>query len=100
MTQDPAHISLRRQVYLALEASSPSTSIVDNLLVVLIVGNILAVVLESVPAIQAAYAWEFSLFDAISVTFFTLEYIARLWASIEIPAIRARGPWRGRLTFA
>jgi voltage-gated potassium channel len=98
--REPGHTSLRRQVYLALEASSPSTTIVDNVLVVLILGNILAVVLESVPSIQAAYAREFEIFDVISVALFTLEYAARLWGAIEIPAVRQRGALLGRLTFA
>src|SRR6185295_11818105 len=87
-------------VYLALEASSPAATIVDNFLVVLILGNILAVILESVPSIQTAFAWEFHVFDVISVAVFTIEYIARLWAAIEIPAIRAAGPVRGRIHFA
>jgi voltage-gated potassium channel len=98
--REPGHTSFRRQVYLALEASSPSTTIVDNILVVLILGNILAVVLESVPSIQAAYAREFEIFDVISVALFTLEYAARLWGAIEIPAVRQRGALLGRLTFA
>jgi voltage-gated potassium channel len=92
--------SVRRRVYLALEASSPSASIVDNLLVVLILGNIAAVVLESIPSVHAAYAREFELFDVFSVAVFTVEYALRLWGSIEIPAIRQRGAFWGRLTFA
>jgi len=100
MLQPPARVSLRRQVYLALEASSPAATIVDNALVVLILGNILAVILESVPSIQAAFAWEFHVFDVISIAAFTVEYLARLWAAIEIPAIRHAGPVRGRILFA
>jgi voltage-gated potassium channel len=93
-------LGLRRQVYLALEASSPVASVVDHALVALIVGNIAAVVIESVPSIQVAYAFEFHVFDLISIAIFTLEYAARLWVSVEIPAIRKRGAVMGRLTFA
>lgn len=93
-------LSLRRQVYLALEASSPAATVVDNILVVLILGNIAAVVLESIPSIHAMFDREFQLFDDFSIVVFTIEYIARLWAAIEIPAIRAGGPLRGRLVFA
>jgi voltage-gated potassium channel len=92
--------SLRRQVYLALEASSPVASVVDHALVALIVGNIAAVVLESVPEIEAAYRFEFQIFDLISIAIFTVEYVARLWAAIEIHAIRKRGAVMGRLAFA
>lgn len=99
-TQAAQHLSLRRQVYLALEASSPAAVIVDNILVVLIIANIAAVILESIPEIQAAYAWEFHVFDVFSVGAFTVEYVARLWGAIEIPAIRQRGAFWGRLMFA
>lgn len=92
--------TLRRRLYLALEASGPSAMIVDNLLVVLILGNILAVVLESIPSVQAAHARAFQLFDVFSIAVFTVEYALRLWASIEIPAIRQRGGFFGRLMFA
>jgi voltage-gated potassium channel len=92
--------SLRRQLYLMLEASSPAATIVDNILVVLILANIAAVVLESIPSLQAAFAREFDAFDAASVAIFTVEYLTRLWVSIEIPAIRQRGAFLGRLTFA
>lgn len=93
-------VSLRRQVYLALEASSPAATIVDNMLVVLILANIGAVVLESIPSMHFAFAHEFQLFNDFSIVVFTIEYIARLWAAIEIPAIRASGPLSGRLLFA
>lgn len=93
-------MSLRRRVYLALEASSPAASIVDNVLVVIILGNIAAVVLESVPSIQRAYAFEFQVFDVFSIAVFTVEYVARLWAAIEIPALRQRGAIGGRVMFA
>lgn len=100
-TRSPAPpLGLRRQVYLALEASGPVANIVDHVLVVLIVGNIAAVVLESVPSVEAAYAPEFHIFDWISIALFTMEYAARLWVSVEIPALRKRGAVLGRLTFA
>lgn len=92
--------TLRRQLYLMLEASSPAATIVDNVLVVLILANIVAVVFESIPSLQAAYARQFDAFDAVSVAVFTVEYAARLWVSVEIPAIRQRGAFLGRLTFA
>lgn len=91
--------SLRRRLYLTLEASSPAATITDNLLVGLIVANIAAVVLESVPSIYAAYGPEFEIFDVLSIAVFTIEYVARVWASIEIPAIRQKGALLGRLTY-
>ena len=91
---------LRRRLYLALEASTPAATIVDNALVVLILANIVAVVLESVPSVRAVWAREFYVFDMFSIAVFTIEYALRLWVSIEIPAVRHRGAVTGRLTFA
>jgi len=93
-------LSLRRQAYLLLEASNPSSSFVDHFLVTLIVANIAAVVFESVPSIESAYAYEFHIFDMFSIAVFTIEYVLRLWVAVEIPAIRQRGSVIGRITFA
>ena len=92
----------RRWIYIVVEAggSSAGAQIFDDFMVGLIVLNVLAVILESVPGIHDPYAMEFLVFDVLSVAFFTCEYIARLWVSIEIPAIRQRGGLRGRLVFA
>jgi voltage-gated potassium channel len=95
-----SEVSLRRQAYLALEASSPVASVIDHALVALIVGNIAAVVLESVPSVEAQYSFEFQIFDVVSIAIFTFEYAVRLWAAVEIPAIRKRGAVMGRLMFA
>ena len=91
---------LRHRLYMMLEAggSTPSAVAFDQFMVILILFNVIAVVLESVPSIQEAWADEFFAFDVVSIGIFTLEYFARLWVSIEIPAIRLRGPIVGRST--
>lgn len=95
-------VSWRRWIYLTVEAggSSSSARYFDDFMVVLILANVLAVILESVPSIHNAFATAFFVFDVVSVAIFTIEYVLRLWASIEIPAIRQRGPILGRLMFA
>jgi voltage-gated potassium channel len=92
----------RRTVYTVIEAggSGRAARIFDHFMVVLIVLNVIAVILESVPSIEAPFTREFQLFDIVSVGIFAIEYAARIWASIEIPAVRQRGPFRGRLMFA
>jgi voltage-gated potassium channel len=94
--------SWRRWVYLTIEAggSTAAARYFDDFMVGLILLNVLAVILESVPSIHAQFAMEFFVFDIVSVAIFTVEYASRLWASIEIPAIRQRGPVLGRLVFA
>ena len=92
----------RRTVYTVIEAggSGRAARIFDDIMVVLIVLNVIAVILESVPSIEAPFSRAFQIFDLVSVSIFAIEYAARIWASIEIPAVRQRGAFRGRLMFA
>lgn len=92
----------RRNVYIVIEAggSGRSAQLFDDAMVALIILNVLAVILESVPSIHTPFATEFLIFDIASVAIFTVEYSLRLWASIEIPAVRQRGAMFGRLMFA
>lgn len=92
----------RRWCYNVVEAggSSAGARFFDDFMVGLIILNVLAVILESVPSIQKPFEMEFYVFDFVSIIIFTIEYVVRLWASIEIPAIKHRGAFYGRLTFA
>ena len=71
---------------------------VDWAIITLIALNILAVMFETVDPIAAAYARELYLFELVSVAIFSVEYLARLWASVE--AREFEGPISGRLRFA
>lgn len=64
----------------------------------LIVLNVAAVILETVPSLWAAYRPFFVSFEVLSVAVFTVEYGVRVWGSVEDP--RYRGAVRGRLRFA
>ena len=90
---------LRRRVYLALDQGLVGGGIslaIDRLLVALIVINLVAVALESVPSLSARYALAFDLIEYFSLAVFTLEYALRLWVAVEhgphshLPAARAR----------
>lgn len=50
----------------------------DFLLIVLIITNVVAVMLETLPSMKE-YQRAFWLFELFSVSFFTLEYLARIW---------------------
>ena len=64
----------------------------------LIVLNVLAVMLETVDGLSERYAREFELFEWVSLVIFTVEYLARFWASAEDTRY---GPGlRGRLRYA
>lgn len=64
----------------------------------LILLNVLAVVLESVPAYQKAFAQEFAWFEQVSLALFACEYLVRLWACVEDE--RFAHPLWGRLRYA
>ena len=72
---------------------------IDVALVVLIILNVSAVVLESVPDYAEAYQAWFLMFELFSVTIFSIEYILRVWSSLELPEFSHWGPIKGRLRY-
>jgi voltage-gated potassium channel len=94
---------LRRHVYLVLEqgpVGEPLGILIDRLLVALILINLVAVALESVPEIDARYAFVFELIEYVSLVVFTLEYGLRLWGAVEHGPHRQLSPIRARLKYA
>jgi voltage-gated potassium channel len=59
--------------------------VVDVVLIATILGNVLAVVAQSVPQVAALHGEALQKFDRICVAIFALEYAARLWAAPEHP---------------
>lgn len=72
--------------------------VIDLFLAALIIGNVGAVVLETVPSIYQRYSRHFFWFEIFSVLVFTIEYFARVWCATSDRHIAALGPVRGRLT--
>ena len=60
--------------------------------------NVLAVMLQSIPALESQFAGLFFAFELFSVAVFSVEYLARLWSCVEEPEYRR--PILGRLRFA
>jgi voltage-gated potassium channel len=80
---------LRRRVWLALESQSQSdrsARLVSLGLIGLIIANVAAVVLDSVAEVRAEFGAALDFFEAVCIGIFTLEYLARLWASAEAGA--------------
>lgn len=93
---------LRRAAFDTLEVGQPTraTRIIDTVLVTLILLNTAAFVAETVPWIEARWRAEFRMFETFSVAVFTIEYIVRLWASVEIAYLKRLPAWRARLSAA
>ncbi len=93
--------TLRRSAYLLLEKPSRADRlswVIEVGLIGLILANVVVIALETVPGLFDAHRSAFLLFDTVSVAIFTVEYLARLWASAERePSLPA---WRARLRYA
>ncbi|MDX1498762.1 MAG: ion transporter [Woeseiaceae bacterium] len=97
-----APATLRRTVYRYLDNAAEddtASRIVDILLVVLITASVLAVVLESIPAVEARFARQLYWFEVVTIAVFSVEYLLRVWTSIETDPARRDQPVRTRLRF-
>jgi voltage-gated potassium channel len=95
--------ALRRRVYVALEQGPVGERVAvvtDRLLMALIVINLVAVALESVPAYGARYGLAFDVIEYFSLVVFTIEYALRLWGAVEHGPHQHLSPARARLKYA
>lgn len=96
-------IELRHRTYEIMEVGrgeDGTSRIVDDAIIVLILANIAAFCLETVHEMHEAYALQFHYFEVFSVAVFSIEYMLRIWASVEVPFLKRLPPWRARLRFA
>jgi voltage-gated potassium channel len=78
--------SLRHSLYEILEQGAvgrPAGVIVNRLLMLLIVINLVAVTLESIPSVENGYQFAFSVVEDLSLVVFTIEYLLRIWVAPE-----------------
>lgn len=95
--------ALRRRTYDIIDvgAREPHLSrAFDTIIVTLIVLNIIAFVLETVPHIQSQWGTALRWFEVFSVMIFTAEYAARIWTAVEVPFLARLSPARARLSLA
>lgn len=95
-------MTLRQKVYNLLENDnnrSKWNKAISVFIVLLIVTNVVAIIVESYAPIGQKYATEFKLFNLISVIIFTIEYLARLWICVESPKFTLEQPVRSRLKY-
>lgn len=93
--------SFREEVWRTLDTDAGLTGwrgAVHKAILALILLNVAAVVLESVPAISVGHKGWFRLFEIVSLAIFSLEYALRLWACTADE--RYAHPLKGRLRFA
>ena len=77
---------IRKRLWQILEKGNEKDRVsvyTDIFLITLIILNIIAVILETVDSIYSAYSFYFIIFERSSTFIFLVEYILRVWVSIE-----------------
>jgi len=92
-------MTLRRRLYLTLEPTEKGgilETIFEIFLILIIILNIAAIVLDSVKEIHVEYQQLFEDFEMISIILFTIEYILRIYSIVESPkyADPVKGRWK------
>jgi voltage-gated potassium channel len=73
--------------------------IINLLLILLISLNVVAIFLETVGSIYQQHQQAFRYFEIFSVLVFTVEYLARVWSSIDLEGADESSPIMGRLRY-
>lgn len=93
---------MRRAVFLALETAQDGDKLsrfIDICLIVLISASVIAVILESMSSVEARYGEVLTLFEIVTVAIFSVEYLLRLWCSVEFDANAGKTAWQARLSY-
>jgi voltage-gated potassium channel len=98
----PERRNWRRLIYELLDPTIQTfwDRVVHNALIGLVLVNVTAVVLESVPSIEARYRLAFEVIEIVSAAVFTIEYGLRLWTAAEDRPHAGRSPWAARAMWA
>ncbi len=90
----------KKKIHILLHPELGATKwdkILNGFIITLIILNVAAVMLETVPSIHEPYAEFFKIFDLVSVIIFTIEYVFRVWSSNHDP--RYAHSFHGRLRY-
>ena len=91
---------MKKQVHILLHPELGETrwdKIINGFILVLIILNVIAVILETVQSLHEAYREFFKIFDLVSVIIFSIEYILRVWSCNHDP--RYKHSLLGRLKY-
>jgi voltage-gated potassium channel len=95
-------LAWRRRAYEILEhgpVGDRAVRLVSRGIVLLVLVNVAAVVLQSVPRYEAAFGGGFVAIEIVSLMVFTVEYLLRIWAAAEHAPHRHLKPLRARLRY-
>lgn len=95
-----ANNTLRHKIYQIIEMPTGKNRwgyVFNTILSVIILLNVIAIVLESVPELEQTYHAWFHGFDVFSVSVFSIEYLVRIWIIVEEK--KYKHPIKGRLRY-
>jgi voltage-gated potassium channel len=95
-------LELRHRLYEILEHGPVGDStgrLVGRLIVILIIVNLVAITLESVPELEAEYGAWFRGLELFSLVVFTVEYGLRTWVAVEHAPYRHAAAWKSRIRY-
>ena len=82
-----AQHTYRHRLFLILELKShrdeKAAWVFSWVLTLMVLCNVVAVILESVPSFEAQHHRSLAWFDAASIVFFSIEYLLRIWTAAE-----------------
>jgi voltage-gated potassium channel len=94
---------LRQRAFQILEHGrrrEPASRIVDWIIVSLVVADVVATIVQTVPTLPPEHVAMLELLDRLCVIVFAVEYAARLWAAPEHPLLGRYPAHTARLRFA
>lgn len=95
--------TLRHRIHLLFDNEPPRSraSIAATIVITaMIVINVVAVILFSVPSLEKQYLLVFLLIETVSAVFFTGEWLLRVWSCVERSESFGQSPFKARLSYA
>ena len=95
-------MTLRERTHLFFEIAGPedrASHYFDIFMIALILSNVVAIILETVNAVNTIFGSFFYWFELFSVIIFTIEYVLRVWSCLDDPLGRYKNTVTGRLRY-
>ena len=93
------NVQLRAFKILEGDVTQPGSRFCEVFITLLVVLNVVAIILESVPDIHAEWGHFFHYFDLFSVVIFSLEYVLRVWSCAQKFTHEGGSAWQGRKSY-
>ena len=96
-----AYRRIQSRVFRILEGdvSEPASRFCEIFIALLVILNVVAIILESVPEIHEEWGEFFHYFDFFSVGVFSLEYVLRVWSYAQKLVPEGGTAWQGRKSY-